>query len=78
MNKILLALFLLLLNFPVLAQAPEPVGAGPFPAAIYTDSSLPEHTIYSPADLDALNNEKLPIVVWGNGACVNSNFNYRE
>jgi len=78
MNKLLLVFILLLCNLSVLAQAPEPTGSGPYPAAIYSDTSLPTHTIYRPADLDALNEAQLPIVVWGNGACVNTNFTYRE
>jgi dienelactone hydrolase len=35
------------------------------------DAGLPDHTVYRPEDLSALNGKKLPIVVWGNGACVN-------
>lgn len=66
------------LSMPTLAQAPAPVGSGPFPAEIMSAPFLPSHTIYSPADLDALGNETLPIVVWGNGACANANYNYRE
>ncbi|MDG2175596.1 MAG: hypothetical protein P8M72_05640 [Gammaproteobacteria bacterium] len=78
MNKILLALLTLLFNFSVVAQAPKPTGAGPYPAVFYSDSSLPNHTVFHPADLEATGNEKLPIVVWGNGGCADSNFSYRE
>ncbi len=35
------------------------------------DAGLPDHTIYRPENLSALNGARLPIVVWGNGACVN-------
>lgn len=74
----LICLAILLVNVSVLAQAPEPAGSGPYPATIYSDTSLPTHTIYRPANLDALEGAQLPIVVWGNGACVNANFSYRE
>lgn len=40
----------------------------------YSDPSLPTHTIYRPETLDGA----LPVVLWGNGSCVNSNFSYRE
>jgi len=36
------------------------------------DAGLPDHTIYRPDNLSALNGTSLPIVVWGNGACVNA------
>jgi dienelactone hydrolase len=55
------------------AQAADPVGSGPEPAIVYSDESLPTHTIYRPANLRG----DYPLVLWGNGACVNSNFGYR-
>jgi hypothetical protein len=57
------------------SRAPEPAGPpvplGPY-AAITIDAAegLPTHTIYRPSDLTAFPaKDKLPIVVWGNGAC---------
>lgn len=47
------------------AQA-APGGSGPYPADYETTIRLYNHTIYRPSTLPA---EKLPIVVWGNGAC---------
>ncbi len=47
-------------------------GSGPYKAVMEMDAGLPDHTIYRPEDLSALNGAKLPIVVWGNGACVNA------
>ncbi|MEU8243575.1 alpha/beta hydrolase [Actinoplanes missouriensis] len=47
------------------AQA-APGGSGPYPADYETTIRLYNHTIYRPSMLPA---EKLPIVVWGNGAC---------
>ncbi len=48
------------------------VGSGPYRAVMEMDPGLPDHTIYRPDDLSALNEVRLPIVVWGNGACANA------
>jgi dienelactone hydrolase len=40
----------------------------------YSDPALPSHTIYRPFQLEG----QLPVVLWGNGSCVASNFGYRE
>jgi predicted dienelactone hydrolase len=40
----------------------------------YSPESLPTHTVYRPGQLQA----ESPVVLWGNGSCVNSNFGYRE
>ena len=53
-------------------------GAGPFPAVMEQDSGLPTHTVYRPKDLAALQGQKLPIVAWGNGACVNNGSSYKS
>jgi dienelactone hydrolase len=57
------------------SRAPEPSGP-PVPlgryAAVTIDAAegLPTHTVYRPTDLSAFpSKDKLPIVVWGNGAC---------
>lgn len=51
--------------------APEvPQGSGPFKANMRVEPSLPTHTVYRPADLAALGARKLPVLAWGNGACV--------
>ncbi|HEX2758878.1 MAG TPA: hypothetical protein VHM27_00140, partial [Rhizomicrobium sp.] len=77
---------------PVLAQAPAPpappgppapqivtsdtpLGSGPHRAIMEMDDSLPGHTIYRPSDLAAAG--KLPLLVWGNGACANSGIAHR-
>jgi dienelactone hydrolase len=54
--------------------AADPSGSGPQPAIVYSDESLPTHTIYRPDNLQ----NRYPVVLWGNGSCVNSNFGYRE
>lgn len=51
----------------------EDGGTGLYSAIMYTDSTLPSNTIFRPADLTPFGNEeKLPIIAWGNGACANS------
>lgn len=59
---------------PCGVQAADPAGSGPEPARVYSDPALASHTIYRPADLKG----RYPIVLWGNGSCVNSSFGYRE
>ena len=54
--------------------AAEPTVSGSEPVLIHGDDGLPGHTIYRPSELDA----RYPVVLWGNGSCVNSNFGYRE
>jgi hypothetical protein len=50
---------------------PPATGSGPYKAVMEMDPTLPGDTIYRPVDLSALNSARLPIVLWGNGACVN-------
>jgi hypothetical protein len=51
----------------------EDGGTGPFSAVMASDSTLATHTIFRPDDIGAFGGEnKLPIIVWGNGACANS------
>jgi type 1 glutamine amidotransferase/dienelactone hydrolase len=57
--------------------ASVPQGTGPFKAIMEMDSTLPTHTIYRPANLKALGSKRLPIVVWGNGACANIGNRFR-
>lgn len=71
------ALRLLFLGTALLAsavQAADPTGSGPAAAVVYSDDALPTHTIYRPGTLAG----RYPVVLWGNGSCVNSNFGYRE
>lgn len=56
------------------AQSAAPAGSGAEPAIAYSDDSLPTHSIYRPERLQG----DYPVVLWGNGSCVNSNFGYRE
>jgi len=51
----------------------EDGGTGPYHAIMMSQNSLPTHTVFRPADVNAASKKtKLPIVVWGNGACANS------
>lgn len=56
------------------ALAADPTGSGPEPATAHSAAGLVSHTIYRPADLTG----KYPVVLWGNGSCVNSSFGYRH
>jgi dienelactone hydrolase len=79
---------LLLAAVPALGQAPPsagptqssdvpadtPIGSGPYRAVMETDPGLPTHTVYHPRDAVS---GKLPLVAWGNGACVNAGNSFR-
>jgi dienelactone hydrolase len=75
-NRLLAAALLLCLSALASAQAPDPAGSGAEPAVAYTDAALPTHTIYRPSVLRS--GKHYPVVLWGNGSCVNSNYGYRE
>ena len=51
----------------------EDGGTGPFKAVMTSDSTLEGFTVFRPADLSAIGEDnKLPIIAWGNGGCANS------
>lgn len=54
---------------PVGPVAADDHGSGPYPAVMEVDPSLSRHVIYRPENLAALKTKKLPIYIWGNGAC---------
>jgi predicted peptidase len=57
----------------------EDGGTGPYKAMLVGDSSLATHAIFRPNDLSAFGeNNKLPIVAWGNGACANSSQGFQN
>jgi hypothetical protein len=57
---------------PTLTPAADtPLGGGPYKAVMEMDPSLPGKTLYHPADLAKLGAQKLPVVIWGEGGCVN-------
>ncbi len=57
----------------------EEGGSGPFKAEVVSDASLPTHTIYRPADMAAAvkENGKLPVILYANGGCANTNVEIR-
>lgn len=60
------------------ARILEDGGTGPCRAIMTENASLPEHTIFRPIDLSPFGSKagktpcRLPLLVWGNGACANS------
>ena len=44
--------------------------SGPYPVVMEMDPSLPDHTVYRPADLSRVD-DALPVVSFGNGGCIN-------
>lgn len=48
-------------------------GTGEYSAVMVTEALLPTHTIFKPKEMRVFNEKnKLPIIVWGNGACYDS------
>ena len=65
------------------ADAPAVVvedgGTGAYSAIATEDASLPGITIFRPRDLDAFGEQqKLPILLWGNGACANTAWEHKN
>lgn len=60
---------------PAYQPPSTPLGTGPFSAVMAEDPGLPDHTLYYPKDLAKTG--KLPIVTWGNGACINAGNRFR-
>ena len=59
------------------SQVVEDGGTGPYKAIMKEEASLTAHTIFVPQDLSAFGKkQKLPVLVWGNGACNNSPFEH--
>jgi len=57
----------------VASRTVEDGGTGPDKALMVSDSKLATHTVFRPADLSPFSRRaRLPIIVWGNGACANS------
>ena len=51
----------------------EDGGTGPYSAIVTEDEGLPGMTIYRPKDLTPFaGKQKLPVLLWGNGACANT------
>lgn len=54
----------------------QALGTGPYKAVMESDPRLATHTLYRPQDMAAVKG-KLPIIVWGNGACANEGNRFR-
>lgn len=52
-------------------------GAGPYPAILEQDPTLPTHTVYRPQELSKVK-RKLPVIAWGNGGCANNGLAHRN
>ena len=58
--------------------AAEAGGTGLYKATMLVEPSLPTHTVYRPRDLKKWGGpRRLPIIVWGNGACANYGNRFR-
>jgi dienelactone hydrolase len=57
------------------AEPQTPLGSGAQKAVMATDDALPAHVLYYPADLAKAG--KLPLIAWGNGACINAGNRFR-
>lgn len=52
-------------------------GTGNYKAVMLSDASLDAHTIFVPQNLENFGKDtKLPVLIWGNGACNNSPFEH--
>ena len=49
--------------------SPDSIGSGPYPAIKQTIPNLTNHVIYRPENLGALQGRKMPLYLFGNGAC---------
>lgn len=64
---------------PPVAVTVDDGGSGPYKAILAGDPTLPTHTIYRPKDLTPFGKEnKLPIVLWGNGGGISNSGGYRR
>jgi len=60
------------------SKAPDSRGTGPFPARKGQYPGLPRGVVYQPADLSRLAGVKMPIYVFGNGACSEDGASQRQ
>ena len=50
-------------------KVPDSPGTGPYRVIKHVLENLPNHVVYQPADLSALGGRKMPLYLFGNGAC---------
>ena len=53
-------------------------GLGKYPAIVTEDIAFPGYTIYRPADMEAVDAFSLPLVVFGNGGCMNNSLAFEK
>lgn len=55
-------------------------GSGPFKAIAVTESEMPDFVIYCPEDMDLARDSQgaMPVLIWGNGACLDSSIDYER
>ena len=53
------------------------LGSGPYKAIMEADPGLNGFTVYRPQPLAALGAQKLPIVTWAEGGCINNGSRFR-
>ena len=57
----------------------EDGGSGPYKAVMKEEATLAEHTVFVPKSLKPFGEQrKLPVLVWGNGACANSPWEHKN
>jgi dienelactone hydrolase len=60
-------------NYATLEKVVEDGGTGKYPTVMQEINGLEAHTVFMPKDLSQFNEQNpLPVLVWGNGACTNS------
>lgn len=59
-------------------QAPDSRGTGPYPAIKRQYAGLPNQVVYQPGNLARLRSVKMPIYVFGNGACTEDGASSRQ
>lgn len=51
-------------------------GSGPFKAIAVTEAEMPDFVIYRPQDM--VFTHAMPVLIWGNGACLDSSLDYER
>lgn len=55
-----------------------PLGSGPYKAILTSEPGAEDLVAYYPANLAALGDSKLPVLIWGNGSCTFNGNKYRH
>ena len=50
-------------------KVPDSPGTGPYRVIRHVLDTLPDEVVYQPADLSSLGDTKMPVYIFGNGAC---------